>query len=191
MTHRPTYLLHDNCIEDCCWPTRLANAGGPTPVTRLGINSAVLQGALRSTDDGWAFDFDTLPKMTRDQLDHAEELRLAWHAAVKRGEATTGVRTAEYARSSPELHAAVALAVELGACSPDWVARWLDIDPKVFAPGWFTRPAVDHLLRQGHKPSEIVAISREVWGAEVTLNSVKQRGYRLRLAERDDAALAA
>lgn len=179
--------LHDDCIEDCCWARRLEAAGGPTPITGMGLVSAVLNGTLRSNDDGeWEFQWDRLPRVPRSELNEAERLRKAFIAAAHNGTATMSVRDGsgqDYVRRVPELQACIEKAVELGVKTPEGVADWLGIAPEHFSPGWFIRPAVDLMIRQGYRNQEIIERSIKVWGHPVQHPMVSQRRRRLAPAE--------
>lgn len=175
-------MLHEDCIENCCWGARLEAAGGPTPITWAGILSALENRTLRSNDSGEVeFMWERLPSASRADLDRAEQARLTWEKAVLNGTSTRTVRSTSdrsCVRPTPELKACVQVAVELGAKSPEGVADWLGIPPDDFAPGWFTRAAVDHLIRQGYSNPEIVKVS-ETWGHPVNYRAVLARRRRL------------
>jgi len=177
-----TSTLHPDCIDDCCWPTRIADAGGETPVHLEALAELADKGYLLSTDDGIELRFDMLPQVPRENLWIADDLRRDWLETSPDNYTPHSGRARTQLHSSPELGLAIEAAVELlGLSSVPAMRRWLEIPDHLFDEGWFVAARVRYLMRCGWDNRSIVEDS-ERWGLSkpLTINGVQQRRHRLR-----------
>lgn len=175
--------LHPDCADDCCWPARLANAGGPTPITVHGSLAAITQGTLRSNEHGITFLWERLPhRDTATNLETAEAFRLEWMATDPIPRRRSSMDPKRYLQSA-DLKVAIEAAVELlGLTTTAQVASWLDVDEALVDPEWVMRCLVDHAIRMGSTDAEIATASAE-WDRPVSRARAATRRQRMALKE--------
>lgn len=140
----PNPTPHADCDCDICWPILLENAGGPTEVTEVGIQAAVLDGTISL--DG--FDFERLEAMT---LMPIVKRYLALSSSVRYG----GGRSATDKLAFPPLRELVVELVLRGVSTPEGFARLLDTTPDRLPLGRFRQCLMAHAVASGATVPEV------------------------------------
>lgn len=174
--------LHADCAEDCCWPTVLSKAGGPTRINTEACRLLMERGYLqRSVSDEVSFDFSGLPIYFDPWLvAEAERLKQAWMSDPKKSSHVLPGSIRQLIKMLPTLDAAMGAAVVLGVRTSEGMAYWLGVEPRFMNWHWMRRHNVDYYIREGILSTpEIVKLAKAEWGMTLTRDFVAGRRRRL------------